>query len=353
MKREQLANIIGNIEDRQIAEAFAYDPACSGRSPERKTQMKPKRIITLALAAALILALGITAYAEGWIAPIFHRMQSMIVVPSETEGMSPEFAEVMNQRVEEMQEQIAGYEEAEQYMNEVQPKPETVKLPEFDNSAVTLRERYYDGEVLFLGINLDTAEPEMLIGYEPDDELLDKIQYVAFFHDVNGDDNLDSLLSAGMTREIYDEILENRTDHGKEYDLRHQSAITLDWMMKEKLTPGKYEEAWTLLRETGHICVVESVVYIGDHIVTEDGTDLGVTGQVNMDSNDADVHSGNIFIEAKDLPESAKHLDELNIRLSLRNERIYYYMELGGPAQYYRELVGEELIPFTIENSTK
>ncbi|MBQ5977325.1 MAG: hypothetical protein IJL51_04240 [Oscillospiraceae bacterium] len=63
MKREQLSDIIGNLDDRQIAEAYQFDPELCGRSPERIGRMKIKRIVTFALAAVLILALGVTGYA--------------------------------------------------------------------------------------------------------------------------------------------------------------------------------------------------------------------------------------------------------------------------------------------------
>lgn len=63
MKREQLSEIIGNLDDRQIAEAYQFDPALCGRSPERIGTMKIKRIVTFALAAVLILALGATGFA--------------------------------------------------------------------------------------------------------------------------------------------------------------------------------------------------------------------------------------------------------------------------------------------------
>ena len=63
MRREQLSRVFGNLEDRQIAEAFAFDPDRCGQSPERIVPMKKKRIISFALAAALLLALGATAYA--------------------------------------------------------------------------------------------------------------------------------------------------------------------------------------------------------------------------------------------------------------------------------------------------
>ena len=63
MNREQLSNLIGDLRDRQIAEAIRYAPEEAYVSSERMLYMKKKRLITLALAAALILALGITAYA--------------------------------------------------------------------------------------------------------------------------------------------------------------------------------------------------------------------------------------------------------------------------------------------------
>lgn len=63
MKREQLSTIICNIDDRHIAEAYQFDPDLCARSSERIVHMKKKRIITFALAAALILALGVGAYA--------------------------------------------------------------------------------------------------------------------------------------------------------------------------------------------------------------------------------------------------------------------------------------------------
>ena len=65
MRREQLSTIICNIDDRHIAEAYQFNPDLCARSSERIVHMSKKRIITLALVAALILALGAAAYAAG------------------------------------------------------------------------------------------------------------------------------------------------------------------------------------------------------------------------------------------------------------------------------------------------
>ena len=61
MKRELLSKALGDIDESFIVEA--YRPGDAAGSPEMIVQMKKKRMITLALAAALILALGITAVA--------------------------------------------------------------------------------------------------------------------------------------------------------------------------------------------------------------------------------------------------------------------------------------------------
>ena len=63
MRREQLSRVFGNLEDRQIAEAYQFDPARGGHAPERIVPMKKKRIFAFALAAALLLSLSVVAYA--------------------------------------------------------------------------------------------------------------------------------------------------------------------------------------------------------------------------------------------------------------------------------------------------
>ena len=63
MKRETITWMLNSVEDAYISEAAAYCPESIQESPERIVPMKKKRIISLAFVAALILALGATAYA--------------------------------------------------------------------------------------------------------------------------------------------------------------------------------------------------------------------------------------------------------------------------------------------------
>ena len=77
MNREKAFQALSGLDDSYIEEAIRYAPEEAGSSPGRITHMK-KRIVTLALAAALVLALGVTAYAA------FSSMTSRIPDPEET-----------------------------------------------------------------------------------------------------------------------------------------------------------------------------------------------------------------------------------------------------------------------------
>ncbi len=65
MKRESISLALNELDERHISDTAIYSPPAGQGSPERIVPMNKKRIITFALAAVLILALGITAYAGG------------------------------------------------------------------------------------------------------------------------------------------------------------------------------------------------------------------------------------------------------------------------------------------------
>ena len=63
MNRDRVFQALGGLDDRYITEAIRYAPEDASGAPEGIVHMKKKRIIAFALAAALILALGVAAYA--------------------------------------------------------------------------------------------------------------------------------------------------------------------------------------------------------------------------------------------------------------------------------------------------
>lgn len=63
MKRETITLMLNSIDDDYISEADVFDPDSIQEAPERIVHMKKKKIITFALAAALMLSLCVVAYA--------------------------------------------------------------------------------------------------------------------------------------------------------------------------------------------------------------------------------------------------------------------------------------------------
>ena len=63
MKREIISSALDGLDDKYITEAATFYPGALRDAPEKTAPIKTRRIISIALAAALILALGLTAYA--------------------------------------------------------------------------------------------------------------------------------------------------------------------------------------------------------------------------------------------------------------------------------------------------
>ena len=224
MNRELLAKAFGDIDEQLIAQAYRPAPEDASSSSERVIHMKKKRIISLALAAALILALGAVAYAAGWIAPVFHSIRYFVPASEERKPGSESY-------YSEMEEKNAVMEAAEQYINDQQLAPETICLPEFDNCEITLLERFYDGKNLELGVHLESDIPMFSAVFNNEEGIKEKARTIAFSSGVENDD-IEMLEPVA-----YDEIMASRSDKAKEYGLRHVSTIVLDSMLSHELTP--------------------------------------------------------------------------------------------------------------------
>ena len=78
MNREKLFDALADVDEAYIAEALRYSPEAASSSSERIVHLKKKRMISFALAAALILALGVAAYA------VFSTYSTRVPEPEET-----------------------------------------------------------------------------------------------------------------------------------------------------------------------------------------------------------------------------------------------------------------------------
>ena len=157
--------------DKQISELFDYgdeivvtneintmfDPAEIKEKTMKKIHenaaplRKPfRRIISVAIAVCLVLALGITAYATGLAQSIIAQIRY---------GTPDKERDALLQKAGELSNK----------------EPETVTLTELVGNAITLDESYYDGENLMLVYTLDALKSPVEFGYGPGDEHFDEL----------------------------------------------------------------------------------------------------------------------------------------------------------------------------------
>ena len=113
-----------------------------------------RRITALALAACLVLALGVIAYATGFAQSIIAQIPTRFATPdAERDALLEKAGEMSNK------------------------EPETVELTETEEAgeSFTLEESYYDGENVMLVYSLDTLTRPVEFGYGPGDEHFDDL----------------------------------------------------------------------------------------------------------------------------------------------------------------------------------
>ena len=166
MNREMLFDALADVEEAYIAEALCYSPEASSGFSERIVHMKKKRIISLALAAALILAMGAAAYAADLFGmrAMFMKNTSSTDNPNSgyvsftqpqgvPEGMDPS----IRQKIDNSTKAWAEWE-AWRLENGIY-EPETCKAPE--NTSSSTAEENADGTYTLIFYSDSNSEHEI------------------------------------------------------------------------------------------------------------------------------------------------------------------------------------------------
>lgn len=310
MKSKKLYEAFGYIDDWYLDIVDA--PQKETTEMKQVKHFSLRKTIAYALAAAICISiLAVTAMAAGWIPNIF----------AAVEPVRAEDAEILEAALQVTQAQ----------------EVETVSVPEVDFTQFTLYERYYDGESILLGYDLSKVMPETVVGYLPDEALLSQIKSIPCWqqasHPDQKDDDLKTNYTMGyITEEVYQGVLESRTEYAKQYGLGKYWQIIMDREMKETLSDEQYEKFWEMLLETGSCCVaVPSEPWIGDRILIN-GTDFSEFIGPDLPGNfrtDYETDVGNCIV-LDPIPDSTRNLDSVEVELSLKSGWHYWYMELDG-----------------------
>ena len=153
-------------------------------TPRPRKRFRPALIA--AAAAALLLALGITAYATGWAQSFIAQIPARYAVPDAARD--------------------AFLEKAGELSNK---EPETVELTETEigGESFKLEESYYDGENLMLVYSLDALLRPVEFGYGPGGEHFDDLH-------TDGADYMFAFQPDKFTPEDFEKVLE--IQHGTE-----------------------------------------------------------------------------------------------------------------------------------------
>ena len=253
--------------------------------------MKKKRIITFALAAALLLALGVTAYASGLASAIADVARSLSS-PAPDEQMREErpeaaaYLDQWNSRMDELAE-----------MGENADKTAQSAVLE-DGTTITLTENFYDGERLALSYALSAEEPRIDYDFGPDHEAFAQLSE-----------------SEGLI--WYQELSEEQV---------------LEIMAKLKLS--------------GKVGFVIRTVDVGDHVTLTDGTDIGPFIGGELDGYTA-------LVPQNGLPDAAKGRDKLDVVFHIKTCEAYIWLEGEKVYSYYPVVEGVPVTFEIMNNAAK
>ncbi len=328
MKSKKLYEAMNYVDDWYLD--IADTPVKEHPTMKRK-HFSAKKAITYALAAAICISLlTVTAAATGLIPGIFKTLQEQV----------PEEKELFQAAAKASTEQV----------------PEVVDLPKLDMSKLTLFERYYDGETILIGYDMESITPEPVVGYEPDPELLGYIKQMPEFEHTPypgmKEDTVDERLELGiMSQSEYDKILAARSKYAQKHDLRGYWNIYMDQMLREELSEDQFNTFWNIMEEKGACCVVFRDVWLGDHkyingvdVITAMSFEAGYTGISEYDTENGKC------LKINPLPESALSKDAVILDMEVRSAYSYWYMELDGYVYQASKHDQKQTVSFVLEN---
>lgn len=285
---------------------------------KKSRHFSARRTFSVLLAAIICVSiLAVTAVASGWLPGLFHALKEKY--PSDEEL----------------------FEAAAQANTDA--VPEVLEIPYLDLSKLVILERYFDGENILVGYDLDTVLPEPIVGFEPDDALLKKIRKGVRCSNISWD----------SPQPWFDQPA---TENAIKHDFT-QDAFTMDRMLKGTLTDAEYEKAWAILEEKGYVCVAVRDVWVGDHIWVngiDTIEDYLADGVSYSNRTDYTTEQG-YCIRLEPLPDKIKVLDQVTVTVDVRSSLEYWYMDMNGEGRIYFDgsNTQSEALSFELERSEK
>lgn len=315
MRSQTLWEAFSYIDDWYLDIADA--PAKETLEMRKETKhFSARKTFTVLLAAIICVSLlAVTAAATGWIPGLFNMLKEKY----------PQDEELFEAAAQANTDAV----------------PEFLEIPHLDLSKLVLMERYFDGETILIGYDLDTVLPEPVVGIEPEEALLKEIKKGSRMSQIWNDS--------------YTFCEESATENAIKYDLL-QDAFQMDRLLKGTLSEEAYQKAWKLLEDQGYVCIAVREVWLGDHILIN-GRDIVedyLAENAYADRTDYTSELGNC-IRLEPLPEAVKTQETVTVALTIRSSVQYWYMDLKGNGRVYTDSdsVESNQVSFELERSEK
>lgn len=315
MNEKLLYDAFSYVDDRYLD--MADDFPKESNEMKYKNTLKRKTWMSLLAAIICISLLAATAVATGWAPGLFDALK------------------------EKYPQDEALFEAAAQANTEA--VPEIAVIPEMDLSKFVLLERYYDGETILLGYDLEKILPEPVVGIEPEEAKLKAIRRGLRMSQIGWD-----------SPETWTEDPEPGYAAGYHFK---QDGYLMDRMLKGTLSPEAYEKAWEILEEKGWVCVAARDIYIGDHILIngQDLIDVYIQqGNTYNGITDYETELGSC-IRLEPIPERFRDQEKLTVTFDVRSSLEYWYLDMDGNGRIYYDSGAQqsEEVSFELERSER
>ncbi len=300
MKREKISQAISGIRPEYVAECQSYMPRSLPSEKEQKMGKHTRKIIALALAACLLLALGITACATGAIQSLIGKWWNGFNLEKPTDELReerPEYAEWIDEQLA-TQAAMAEIGEMATQVNE------TVDTPGLDGVSITLLESYYDGEKVSMACKLTVPQTPVDFdsAFDRDDPIFER---------------------------WYDDVGGWRDDVALEEDREK---------IQQKIDAG---ETFGFI---GHSTGLKDHVHVN-------GEDVGCC---HTDPDEEGIFLVNPYVEGFgwiQLPQSALNQPSVQVTLRVSSQPVYFWVKEGKVMRSYGQ-GGSEPVPvtFTLQN---
>lgn len=260
------------------------------------------------------------------------------------EGESEEeFQTRLEESKEEFKQKAERYEKIEKKSDK---EMTLISLSELIGNSVVKEESYYDGSDFALVVSLESVREPIQYGFGPDHE---KFEYL-WCSALNSLQDIEKILKddslSKEDREFYQELYKSKKESTANYDGKFDEQLEL-CIGNRLITEDEAAKLKEIYEEQGSVGFIANDIYIGDHVLLPDGTDLTVSEM----TYESDIYVIEPFEGVT--PDTVWNLDALDMVLQVKRGSSYHYIDEDANYFCYYENDEVEQVTVTLENVNK